>query len=154
MKGLNNVHPCWMFLARAVIGFAADLGPLLMDKLEPAELVPVAKVRAELEKLMDAGLEELTAEAVKEMMAAIIRQHLGWLVVWRSLGRQWHFTLSLTAIDRHPLGVYTVLFVVIVAVIYCQDDRVAPGRKVWGNVFGGLVGIVSLGVGLQLGATG
>ena len=72
MKGLNNVHPCWMFLARAVIGFAADLGPLLMDKLEPAELVPVAKVRAELEKLMDAGLEEPWASlSFEQIMTAM-----------------------------------------------------------------------------------
>ena len=35
-----------------------------------------------LEGLIDARLEQLTPRMVKEMIQLLIREHLGWLVVW------------------------------------------------------------------------
>ena len=39
-------------------------------------------MRAKLEDLIDQRLEEMTPQAVKEIIQAMIRKHLGWLVVW------------------------------------------------------------------------
>ena len=62
----------------------------------------IRKIRAEVETFMDEGLLLLTPDLVKTMMENIIREHLGWLVVW-------------------------------------------------GNVFGGLIGVICLASGLRLG---
>jgi uncharacterized membrane protein YheB (UPF0754 family) len=35
-----------------------------------------------VEKVIDARLEELTPQSIKEMVERIIKEHLGWLVVW------------------------------------------------------------------------
>ena len=37
---------------------------------------------AKIEEIVQERLDELTPEAVKEIMQTMIRQHLGWLVVW------------------------------------------------------------------------
>ena len=58
----------------------------------------VATVRAEIDKVLTERMTTLTPKRVKHMMSNVIREHLGWLVVW-------------------------------------------------GNVFGGLIGIVSWAVG-------
>jgi uncharacterized membrane protein YheB (UPF0754 family) len=39
-------------------------------------------IRAKLEDLIDQRLEEMTPQMVKEIIQAMIRKHLGWLVVW------------------------------------------------------------------------
>ena len=82
--------------------FAADMGSMMATNMDLAEMVPVAKIRAEVETFMDEGLLLLTPDLVKTMMENIIREHLGWLVVW-------------------------------------------------GNVFGGLIGVICLASGLRLG---
>lgn len=49
--------------------------PVLMrDKLDG--------IRDELEKVIDARLNELTPQLVKMIVQKIIREHLGWLVIW------------------------------------------------------------------------
>ena len=42
----------------------------------------IASFRQEVESMMDAKLEELSPQAVKALLADIVREHLGWLVVW------------------------------------------------------------------------
>ena len=44
-------------------------------------LVP-AVLRKKVEIVVDKRLEELTPQAVKEIMERMIREHLGWLIVW------------------------------------------------------------------------
>ncbi|MCK5897818.1 MAG: DUF445 domain-containing protein, partial [Methylococcales bacterium] len=49
-----------------------------------------------IETVIDKRLNELTPQIVKEMVQAIIREHLGWLVVWGGvfgglLGAMFHF---------------------------------------------------------------
>ncbi|AJC48865.1 DUF445 family protein [Allofrancisella guangzhouensis] len=40
------------------------------------------QITTEIEKIIDARLNELTPQMVKEIIQKIIREHLGWLVVW------------------------------------------------------------------------
>lgn len=40
------------------------------------------KMRAEIVKIVDGRLEDLTPENIKQIMEGIIKKHLGWLVVW------------------------------------------------------------------------
>jgi hypothetical protein len=97
--GLQGLVPT---IKPMVVAFAADMGGMLADKFDPVKMIPVDKVLQEVEKLMEDKLQLLTPESVKTLMEEVIRQHLGWLVVW-------------------------------------------------GNVFGGLIGIICLASGLQLG---
>ncbi len=62
-------------------GLAAELGPQLAARFTRAPL-DVHGLREQVDRLLAAKLEELTPERVKQMMEEVIRQHLGWLVVW------------------------------------------------------------------------
>lgn len=63
-------------------GAAADLGPIIATQLDPSAIMPVARVRDEIDRLMSAKLLELTPERVRALLEEVIRVHLGWLVVW------------------------------------------------------------------------
>ena len=65
-----------------IVGFAADMGDLLVDNFDPLKMIPIDKVRAEIERLMEEKLKLLTPESVKTLMEEVIRSHLGWLIVW------------------------------------------------------------------------
>ena len=45
-------------------------------------MVDVDSLREDVDELLTERLNELTPDRVKEMMEKVIRQHLGWLVVW------------------------------------------------------------------------
>lgn len=62
-------------------GLAAELGPKLAAQFTQPPL-DVHGLRAQVDQLLTAKLAELTPERVKQMMEEVIRQHLGWLVVW------------------------------------------------------------------------
>lgn len=49
---------------------------------EMASLDSIADFRQEVESMMDAKLRELSPNDVKRLLADIVREHLGWLVVW------------------------------------------------------------------------
>jgi uncharacterized membrane protein YheB (UPF0754 family) len=38
-----------------------------------------------VDQLLSAKLEELTPEKVKQMMEEVMREHLGWLIVWGNI---------------------------------------------------------------------
>ncbi|NKB68513.1 MAG: hypothetical protein GKR89_15740 [Candidatus Latescibacteria bacterium] len=65
--------------------FVREVGVELAPRLS-AELVgsgmDVGALRDQVDRLLTAKLEELDPAAVKEMMEEVIRQHLGWLIVW------------------------------------------------------------------------
>lgn len=63
-------------------GAAADLGPIIATQLDPAAIMPVHRLRAEIDSLMSTKLLELTPERVRALLEEVIRVHLGWLVVW------------------------------------------------------------------------
>jgi len=49
------------------------------------QLIPVDVVRGEIDALMTERLETLTPEVVKQLLEDVIRDHLGWLVVWGNI---------------------------------------------------------------------
>ena len=62
-------------------GLAVDLAPTLKEHLRESTL-DVGALRQRVDLLLDAKLEELTPEVVKQMVERVIREHLGWLIVW------------------------------------------------------------------------
>lgn len=61
-------------------GLNAELMPQLQGKLF-SKIDPRA-VREQVDVLLERKLQELTPETVKEMMEHVMREHLGWLIVW------------------------------------------------------------------------
>jgi len=65
-----------------VHGMGADAAPMLQETFDIEKMVSVERVRAEVEALVNVKLEEISAEMVTGLMEHVIREHLGWLVVW------------------------------------------------------------------------
>ena len=65
-----------------LVGIGADLISTLANNFDLTELVDVATVRKEIDKVLTERMATLTPLRVKHMMANVIRVHLGWLVVW------------------------------------------------------------------------
>ena len=63
-------------------GAASDLGPILVRSFDAASMLPIERLRHEIDELMTNKLQELTPDRVKELMEEVIRVHLGWLIVW------------------------------------------------------------------------
>lgn len=59
--------------------------PQFVSNFDIAEVMSAETVRSEVDKLLDEKLQLLTADAVKKLIADVIRRHLGWLVVWGNL---------------------------------------------------------------------
>ena len=47
--------------------------------------IDIPALRARVDELLRTKLEELSPETVKRMMEEVIREHLGWLIVWGNL---------------------------------------------------------------------
>ena len=52
---------------------AAELGQSDME---------VGALRQQVDELLATKLEELTPQVVRQMMEDVMREHLGWLIVW------------------------------------------------------------------------
>ena len=63
-------------------GFADEIVPLLAKTFDAGDLVKIETVRAEIDRLMTEKLKLLTPAIVKRLMEEVIREHLGWLIVW------------------------------------------------------------------------
>mmetsp|Transcript_12404 Transcript_12404/g.15383 ORF Transcript_12404/g.15383 Transcript_12404/m.15383 type:complete len:328 (+) Transcript_12404:182-1165(+) len=61
---------------------AADIIPVIVKNVNIADLVDIEIIETEIDKLMTEKLELLTPELTKELLERVIREHLGWLVVW------------------------------------------------------------------------
>lgn len=68
-----------------LISFGEEMTKSLVDKFDPNTFISVDKIRYELDILMTDKLQELTPQKIKEIMEDVIRNHLGWLVVWGNL---------------------------------------------------------------------
>jgi uncharacterized membrane protein YheB (UPF0754 family) len=65
-----------------LVSFGQEMISALVDKFDPSKMISVDKIRDELDILMEEKLKQLTPERVKEIMEGVIRNHLGWLVIW------------------------------------------------------------------------
>lgn len=68
-----------------LISFGEEMTKSLVDKFDPEAVISVDKIRSELDILMTDKLQELSPNRIKEIMEDVIRNHLGWLVVWGNL---------------------------------------------------------------------
>ena len=75
LVGTQTVKP---LVKQFVIGVGSKIAPLLADEAG----VDVSAMRQQVDGLLETKLEELTPDRVKEMMEEVIREHLGWLIVW------------------------------------------------------------------------
>ncbi|HHT00731.1 MAG TPA: DUF445 family protein, partial [Thiomicrospira sp.] len=53
---------------------------LLQEEMDQPDFM--ADIRAKVAEIIDARLQELTPDLVKQMVQQMIKEHLGWLVVW------------------------------------------------------------------------
>jgi len=65
-----------------ITGMGSDVVPFLLKSFDVGSLVNIETIRGEIDKLMTTKLQELTPEKVKELMEKVMRNHLGWLIVW------------------------------------------------------------------------
>ena len=76
LVGTQTVKP---LVKHFVIGFGSEIAPLLVDGARHRSR---SNAGHRLTSLLETKLEELTPDRVKEMMEEVIREHLGWLIVW------------------------------------------------------------------------
>jgi uncharacterized membrane protein YheB (UPF0754 family) len=81
MVGAQAIKP---LVVQFVSGVGAEAAPLLVAALAKPG-VEVGELREQIDALLTAKLVELTPERVKEMMEEVIREHLGWLIVWGNI---------------------------------------------------------------------
>ena len=78
MAGVDMLTPViQQFLTR----LAAELSPQF-SKLSGQDSLDIPALRERVGLLLETKLVELTPETVKQMMEQVMREHLGWLIVW------------------------------------------------------------------------
>ena len=78
MVGPKVIKPIVM---QFISGVGVKATPLLVSEFGNS-VVDVESLRDKIDELLTEQLKQLTPARVKEMMEKVIRQHLGWLVVW------------------------------------------------------------------------
>ena len=78
MVGIQTVKP---LVKQFVISVGTEIAPMLAGEVAKPDL-EVGGLRQQVDELLETKLQELTPERVKEMMEEVIREHLGWLIVW------------------------------------------------------------------------
>jgi uncharacterized membrane protein YheB (UPF0754 family) len=88
MVGVENVRPA---VSQFVTGFVGGLKGKVLElsaglekdvRIELDEDKVIEDIRANVDLLLNAKLQQLDAQTVKRMLEEVIRKHLGWLVVW------------------------------------------------------------------------
>ena len=78
MVGADAIKP---LVKQFVTGVGVEIAPQLAREFAQPTL-DVEALRGQVDQLLKTKLEELTPETVKRMMEEVIREHLGWLIVW------------------------------------------------------------------------
>lgn len=66
-----------------VSDLALDLAPVLKDEMtDPKVLIDIEVIRGQIGKYMAVRIQTLTEKKVNRLMEFVIRDHLGWLIVW------------------------------------------------------------------------
>ena len=78
MVGTAMVKP---MVKQFVSSLGSELAPRLAAEVAKSGL-DVESLRQQVDQLLTAKLEELTPEVVRQMMEEVMREHLGWLIVW------------------------------------------------------------------------
>ena len=78
MVGAAAVKP---MVKQFVSSLGVELAPRLAAEMAKPGL-EVDALRAQVDQLLSTKLEELTPEVVRHMMEEVMREHLGWLIVW------------------------------------------------------------------------
>jgi len=88
MVGVENVKPA---VSQFVSSLVASLKEKVLERtrsmdesvlLELDEERILADIRRAADELLESKLQQLDAQTVKKMLEGVIRDHLGWLVVW------------------------------------------------------------------------
>ena len=79
--GLAGVDVLKPMVQQFLEGLAVDLTPTLQEQLKSG-MFDIPTLRQQVDELLDRKLEELTPDVVKQMVEQVIREHLGWLIVW------------------------------------------------------------------------
>ena len=78
MVGTAMVKP---MVKQFVSSLGSELAPRLAAEVAKSGL-DVESLRQQGDQLLTAKLEEVTPEVVRQMMEEVMREHLGWLIVW------------------------------------------------------------------------
>ena len=78
MVGTAMVKP---MVKQFVSSLGSELAPRLAAEMAKSSL-DVESLRQQVDQLLTAKLEELTPAVVRQMMEEVMREHLGWLIVW------------------------------------------------------------------------
>ena len=75
-------EPVMSKMKEAINDILADpeMSHRIQEKL--AEAIPVENLLEKVDHIVTARLDELTPQMVKEIIQTMIKEHLGWLVVW------------------------------------------------------------------------
>ena len=65
-----------------ILGLADEFATSLTSNFDISDIMSIDKIRVEIDSLMTEKLQVLTPEKVKALMEEVIKEHLGWLVVW------------------------------------------------------------------------
>jgi len=68
-----------------VVGMISDTLPMVITHIEKKGPVSIKKLRIEIECLLTTKLEEISADTVKNLLERVIRDHLGWIIVWGNI---------------------------------------------------------------------
>eukprot|EP00746_Dinoflagellata_sp_MGD_P079031 gnl/MRDRNA2_/MRDRNA2_31572_c0_seq2.p1 gnl/MRDRNA2_/MRDRNA2_31572_c0~~gnl/MRDRNA2_/MRDRNA2_31572_c0_seq2.p1 ORF type:complete len:109 (+),score=26.18 gnl/MRDRNA2_/MRDRNA2_31572_c0_seq2:210-536(+) len=68
-----------------MVSVGAELSARALQNVDISQHVDVSKAKSEVDELMNDKLQLLTPEIIKDLMDGVIRQHLGWLIVWGNL---------------------------------------------------------------------
>ena len=65
-----------------LVAVGNELLQTITSNFELTDVVNISQIRAEIDRALEERMTSLTPKKVKRMMARVIREHLGWLVVW------------------------------------------------------------------------